>query len=133
HRGEDHEVDLAGIDARRLQRSPGSGHSQIGGADAGIDVVARLDAAALADPGVARVHEARQHVVGHAVARNLRPTADDDGALHRTLRSHHSDKRPCATAHCREPGCVLLTSGLVVLTDLSITPIAEMLRRLAYE
>ena len=59
HGREDHEVDL--VRRRRPAASSARarrGHAEVRGAGAGVDVVARLDPAALADPLVARVHDA---------------------------------------------------------------------------
>ena len=71
HGGEDHEVDFLGPHLRVLERLLGRRHPEVGGGGTGAHVVAGLDAAALADPGVARVHEPRHHVVGDPVLRDL--------------------------------------------------------------
>src|SRR4030095_16152524 len=68
-------------------RGPRGLDAQVGRARSGVDVEARLDAAALLDPLVARVHEPREHVVGDAVGRDRRPCADDHGTRWHRLTS----------------------------------------------
>ena len=85
HGREDHEVDLLRPGLRHLQRAARRRHPEVGGAGAGVHVVARLDPAALADPLVAGVHDPRQHRVGDPVLRDLAAAAGDHRAHGRRL------------------------------------------------
>ena len=81
----DHE--LTGLDDAGLLEGPaGRRHAQVGGAEALLDVVPRLDPAALADPLVGGVHDAGQHGVRDPQGRDLAAGTDDDGAWHALLR-----------------------------------------------
>ncbi len=82
HGGEDHEVDLFGGHLRVREGLAGRGHPQVGGGGAGIDEVSGHHPAPLADPGVGRVHDPRQHVVRHPILGDLGPAAHDDGSRH---------------------------------------------------
>ena len=82
HGGEDHEVHLVLRHPRVLEGLAGGGDAEVGGGRPLVHEVAGLDAAALPDPGVARVHEPRQHVVGDPVGRDLRSAPHDDGTRH---------------------------------------------------
>ena len=105
-------------------------------ADLGAREVARLDAAALADPLVARVHDPGQHGVGDADRRDLAPAAHDHGPLHFCCLPGVAGLRagfrmipsPRGPGACRTARSVH-NSPLRMLTDLAQTPIAETLRR----
>jgi hypothetical protein len=77
HRGEDDVVDLVLGDAGVLERLLRRAHAQVAGRGALLDVVARLHAAALADPGVGRIHDLGELVVGDQVFAGDEATSDD--------------------------------------------------------
>src|SRR6266850_729244 len=81
HRGEDDVVDLVLGDAGVLERLLRRAHTQVAGRGALLDVVACLHAAALADPGVGRIHDLGELVVGDEVLAGDE-AASDDLAVH---------------------------------------------------
>ena len=86
HRGAHHVVELAGLDPGAGQRGAGRLGTEVGGGDSGLHVEARHDAAALADPGVVGLDDARQHVVVDLERRDGDPGPGEHGA---SRRGHH--------------------------------------------
>jgi len=65
HGGEDDVVDLFLRDAGVRERFLRGAHAQIAGRCALLDVIARLHPAALADPGIGRIHDLGELIVGY--------------------------------------------------------------------
>jgi hypothetical protein len=82
HGREHHHVDRSRLDAGALERLARGRGAEVGGRDLGAREVALLDAAALPDPGVARVDDPGHLVVGELDLRDLAPAAHDHGPLH---------------------------------------------------
>ena len=72
--------DLGGLDAGVGERGAGRFGAEVRGGDSRLDVVARHDAAALADPGVVGLDDARQHVVVDLERRDRNPGSGKHGA-----------------------------------------------------
>jgi hypothetical protein len=86
HRVEQDVVDVRDAKARRFQCSVHRGHGEVASALSLGTIVPLLDPRALTDPFVARVHHARQVVVGVGLARQV-PAAAHDAETGHTVRS----------------------------------------------
>jgi hypothetical protein len=82
HRREDHVVDLALVELRRLERPLRRDHREVAHPLALSDVVPLLDPRAWADPLIAGVHHLRQLVVRDRPSRDVASGADDRDARH---------------------------------------------------
>ena len=73
HGGKDDVINLGPIDLGVGQGGHGGAQAQVAGGGAGLDVIALLDAAALADPGVGGVHQAGELFVLDEVLAERKP------------------------------------------------------------